>query len=55
MEVLHAVYVFIMFPDMGEMTVISVVLKLLKTISDDDLLVSRRCLMLMVLSKSSFD
>ena len=35
-----------MFPDMGEMTVISIVLQLLKTISDVDLLVSRRCLML---------
>ena len=35
-----------MFPDMCEMTVISVVLQLLKTISDVDLLVSRRCLML---------
>ena len=35
-----------MFPDMCEMTVISVVLQLLKTISDIDLLVSRRCLML---------
>ena len=35
-----------MFPDMSEMTVISVVLQLLKTISDVDLLVSRRCLML---------
>ena len=31
---------------MCEMTVISVVLQLLKTISDVDLLVSRRCLML---------
>ena len=37
---------FIMFPDMGEMTVISIVLQLLKTISDVDLLVSQRCLML---------
>ena len=46
MEVLHAVEVFIMFPDMGEMTVISIVLQLLKTISDIDLLVSRRYLML---------
>ena len=35
-----------MFPDMCEMTVISVVLQLLKTISDADLLVSQRCLML---------
>ena len=35
-----------MFPDMCEMTVISVVLQLLKAISDVDLLVSRRCLML---------
>ena len=35
-----------MFPDMGEMSVISVVLQLLKTLSDVDLLVSRRCLML---------
>ena len=35
-----------MFPDMCEMTVISVVLQLLKTISDVDLLVSQRCLML---------
>ena len=34
-----------MFPDMGEMTVISIVLQLLKTISDVDLLVSQRCLM----------
>ena len=35
-----------MFPDMCEMTVISVVLQLLKTVSDVDLLVSQRCLML---------
>ena len=35
-----------MFPDMCEMPVISVVLQLLETISDVDLLVSRRCLML---------
>ena len=35
-----------MFPDMCEVTVISVVLQLLKIISDVDLLVSRRCLML---------
>ena len=35
-----------MFPEMGEMTVISIVLQLLKTISDGDLLVSRRRLML---------
>ena len=35
-----------MFPEMGEMTVISIVLQLLKTISDGDLLVSRRSLML---------
>ena len=45
-EVSHAVYVFIMFPDMGEITVISIVLQLLKTISDGDLLVSQRSLML---------
>ena len=35
-----------MFPEMGEITVISIVLQLLKTISDGDLLVSRRSLML---------
>ena len=35
-----------MFPDMGEITVISIVLQLLKTINDVDLLVSRRYLML---------
>ena len=35
-----------MFPDMGEITVISIVLQLLKTISDGDLLVSQRSLML---------
>ena len=45
-EVSHAVYIFIMFPDMGEITVISIVLQLLKTISDGDLLVSQRSLML---------
>ena len=45
-EVSHAVYVFIMFPDMGEITVISIVLQLLKTISEGDLLVSQRSLML---------
>ena len=33
-----------MFPDMGEMTVISIVLQLSKTISDIDLLDSRRYL-----------
>ena len=35
-----------MFPDMGEKTVISFLLQILKTISDGDLLGSRRCLML---------
>ena len=35
-----------MYPEMGEMTVISIVLQLLKAISDGDLLVSRRSLML---------
>ena len=45
-EVSHSVYVFIMFPDMGEITVISIVLQLLKTISEGDLLVSQRSLML---------
>ena len=35
-----------MFPEMGEMTVISIILQLLKAISDGDLLVSRRSLML---------
>ena len=45
-EVSHAVYILIMFPGMGEITVISNVLQLLKTISDGDLLVSRRCSML---------
>ena len=45
-EVSHAVYVFIMFPDMGEITVISIVLQLLKTISEGDLLVTQRSLML---------
>ena len=35
-----------MFPEMGEITVISIVLQLLKTISDGDLLVNRRSLML---------
>ena len=35
-----------MFPEMGEITVISIVLQLLKTISDGDLLVSRRSLVL---------
>ena len=36
-----------MFPDMGEKTVISIVLQILKTIiSDGDLLDSLRCLML---------
>ena len=45
-EVSHAVYILIMFPGMGEITVISNVFQLLKTISDGDLLVSRRCLML---------
>ena len=35
-----------MFPEMGEITVISIVLQLLKTISDGDLLVSGRSLML---------
>ena len=36
-----------MFPDMGEKTVISIVLKnILKTISDGDLLDRQRCLML---------
>ena len=35
-----------MFPDMGEKTVISIFLQILKTISDGDLLDSRRCLML---------
>ena len=36
-----------MFSDMGEKTVISIVLQILKAIiSDDDLLDSRRCLML---------
>ena len=36
-----------MFPDMGEKTVISIVLlNKLKTISDGDLLDSQRCLML---------
>ena len=37
---------FIMFPGMGEITVISVILQLLKTISDVDLLVSQRWLIL---------
>ena len=45
-EVSHAVYVFIMFPDMGEITVISIVLQLLKTINEGDLLVTQRSLML---------
>ena len=45
-EVSHAVYILIMFPGMGEITVISNVFQLLKKISDGDLLVSRRCLML---------
>ena len=35
-----------MSPDMGEMKVISILLQLLKSISDVDLLVSQRCLML---------
>ena len=35
-----------MFPEMSEITVISIVLQLLKTISDGDLLVSGRSLML---------
>ena len=35
-----------MFPDMGEKTVISIVLQILKTISDGDHLDSRRCLIL---------
>ena len=36
-----------MFPDMGEKTVISIVLQnILKTISDGDLLDRQRCLML---------
>ena len=35
-----------MLPEMGEITVISIVHQLLKTISDGDLLVSRRSLML---------
>ena len=34
-----------MFPDMGEKTVISNVLQILKTISDGDHLDSQRCLM----------
>ena len=37
-KVLHGV--FITFPDMGEIKVISIVLQLLKTISDRDLLAS---------------
>ena len=37
---------FILFPDMGEIAVVSIVLQKLKTISDVDLLVSRRCLIL---------
>ena len=45
-EVSHAVYVFIMFPDLGEITVISIVLQLLKTINEGDLLVTQRSLML---------
>ena len=45
-EVSHAVYILIMFPGMGEITVISNVFQLLKTISDGNLLVSRRCSML---------
>ena len=45
-EVSHAVYVFIMFPDMGEITVISIVLQLLKTINEGDLLVTQRSVML---------
>ena len=35
-----------MFPEMGEITASSIVLQLLKTISDGDLLVSRRSLMM---------
>ena len=53
-EVSHAVHVFIMFPDMGEITVISIVLQLLKTISDGDLLVSQRSLNMLVGSLKIF-
>ena len=35
-----------MFPDMCEKTVISIVLQILKTITDGDLLDSQRCVML---------
>ena len=39
---------------MGEIAVVSIVLQLLKTISDVDLLVSRRCLLILVGSLKIF-